>query len=37
MATLEQAVFLAARTAVDSVKEQFSPEERMAAIRRAEE
>ena len=37
MATLEQAVSLAARTAVDSVKEQFSPEERMAAIRRAEE
>lgn len=37
MATFEQAVSLAARTAVDSVKEQLSPKERMAAIRRAEE
>lgn len=37
MATFEQAVSLAAKTAVGSVKGQFSPEERMAAVRRAEE
>ncbi len=37
MATFEQAASLAARLAVDSVKEQFSPEERLEAIQRVEE
>lgn len=37
MATFEQAASLAARLAVDSVKERFSPEERLEAIRKVEE
>lgn len=37
MASFEQAAAYAARQAVDSVKEKFSPEERMAAIERLEE
>ncbi len=37
MERFEQAVSLAARLAVDSVKEQFSPEERMEAVGKLEE
>ncbi len=37
MARFEQAASLAARLAVDSVKERFSPEERLEAIQRVEE
>ena len=37
MERFEQAVSLAARLAVDSVKEQFSPEERMEAVEKLEE
>lgn len=37
MATFEQAASLAARLAVDSIKDQFSPEERLEAIKKAEE
>lgn len=37
MASFEQAASLAARLAVDSVKEQFSPQERAEAIARVEE
>ncbi len=37
MASFEQAASLAARAAVNSVKEQFSSQERMAAIQRIEE
>ncbi len=37
MARFEQAAALAARLAVDSVKERFSPEERLEAIQRVEE
>ena len=37
MATFEQAASLAARLAVDSVKERLSPEERLEAIRKVEE
>ncbi len=37
MATFEQAASLAARLAVDSVKEQFSPQERLEAVQRIEE
>ncbi len=37
MASFEQAASLAARVAVDGVKEQFSPQERMEAVRQMEE
>ncbi len=37
MATFEQAASLAARLAVDSVKEQFSPQERLEAVQKIEE
>lgn len=37
MASFEQAASLAARVAVDGVKEQFSPQERMEAVRQIEE
>lgn len=37
MATFEQAASLAARLAVESVKEQFSPQERLEAVQKMEE
>ena len=37
MASFEQAASLAARVAVDGVKEQFSPQERMEAVWQMEE